>query len=117
MDALAVLHRLPFLVGQRTDRMVVEAPGPAILVVDRDPEMAVDRMVAAWRHHREARHHPGRDAPVVVSFFRVAARADVEAAVAVDHFEYRALVAHIVLIAARALEQRIAVEVAAVQPG
>ena len=29
--------------------MVVEAPGPAILVVDRDPEMAVDGMVAARR--------------------------------------------------------------------
>src|SRR5262249_33430399 len=35
MDALAVLHVAPLLIGQRTVGAEVDAPGPAMVVVDR----------------------------------------------------------------------------------
>ena len=70
-------------------------------------------MVGARRDHGEGRHHPLGDAPVVVAVLGVAARADVEAAGALDHLEHRLHVAQVVLVALRALEQRIAVELAA----
>ena len=54
VHAVAVLHRLHLGCGQRADRVVVERVRPAVLVVDRDPEVAVHRVVAARRHHREA---------------------------------------------------------------
>src|SRR4051812_16217045 len=38
MDALARLHRVAFGRGERPRDVIVEAPRPAILVVDRDPE-------------------------------------------------------------------------------
>src|SRR6516225_964031 len=63
VNARAVAHGLDLAPGERAYRMKVVAPGPAILVVDRDPEVAVDRVVAARRDHGEAGHHPGRDAP------------------------------------------------------
>src|SRR5262249_48618910 len=53
VDALSVAHRGDFGLRQLTNGVVVEAPGPAILVVDRDPEMTVNRMIAAWGDHRE----------------------------------------------------------------
>src|SRR4029453_11137149 len=87
VDALAVAHRRELGLGQIADRMIVEAPRPAVFVVDRDPEMAVDRMVAARRDHRERGHHPLRDPPVVVAVLRVAASADVEPAGAFGDFE------------------------------
>ena len=115
VDALAGLHRLALLVGERARHLVVEAPGPAVVVVDRHPEVAVHRMIGARRDHGEGRHHPLGDAPVVFAFFGVAPGADVEAAGALDHFEHRLHVAHVVLVALRALEQRVAVEFARMQ--
>ena len=117
VDALAGLHGLALLVGERARHLVVEAPGPAVLVVDRHPEVAVHRMVGAGRDHGEGRHHPLGDAPVVVAVLGVAPRADVEPAGALDHLEHRLHVAHVVLVALRALEQRIAVELAGMQEG
>src|SRR4051794_16937257 len=35
IDTLAVLHRLHFALGERTHRMIVEAPRPAVFVVNR----------------------------------------------------------------------------------
>ena len=61
--------------------------------------MPVHRMVAARRDHGERRHDPRRDAPVVVAVLGVAARADVEPAGTLDHFEHRPRVAEIVLVA------------------
>ena len=96
--------------------MVVVAPRPAGLVVDRDPEVAVDGMIASRRDHRERRHHPLRDAPVVVAAFRVPARADVQPAGAFDYLEHRPRIGQVVLVAPGALEQRIRIQIAAVQP-
>jgi len=39
--------------------VIVVGPGPAIVVVGRNPEVAVDRMVGARRDHRKAGHDPG----------------------------------------------------------
>src|SRR5215468_364643 len=105
MDALAVAHRRHFGVGEIADRVVVEAPGPAILVIDRNPEMAVDRMIAARRDHREGRHHPLGDAPVVPVVLGIAPGSDKESARTLDHLEYRPRVGEVVLIALGALEQ------------
>src|SRR5260221_10541709 len=115
MDTFAVPHRGHFGVGEIADRVVVEAPGPAILVVDRYPEMAMDRMIAAWRDHREGRHHPLGDAPVIPVVLAIAPRPDKEAARALDHFEYRPRIGEVVLIALGALEQRAGVEVSTSQ--
>src|SRR6185312_16410349 len=75
VDALAVLHGLALGIGDRARRMIVVAPGPAVLVVDRDPEVAVHGVAAARRDHGEGRHHVLRDTPVVVAILGVAARA------------------------------------------
>ena len=117
VDALAVLHRMAFVGGEGAHRMVVEAPRPAIVIVDRDPEVAVHRVIAARRDHGEAGHDPRRDAPVVVAVLGVASRADVQAALALDHLEHRLLVLEVVLVALRALEKRIRIEAAAMQEG
>src|SRR5437868_4448146 len=80
----------------------------------RHTELAVHRMVAAGRHHREARHHPGRDPPVVVAVLGVPACADVEPAVCLRDLEERAQVVQVVLVALRALEERVALQAAGV---
>ena len=95
--------------------MEVVAPGPAILVVDRDPEMAVDRVIAARRDHGERRHHPRRDAPIIVAVLGIASSADEEPSRLLDHLEIWLHVGEIVLIAPGALEQRVGTEVAAVE--
>src|SRR5262249_10872880 len=67
VHASAVAHGVDLAPAERAYRMIVVAPGPAILGVDRDPEVAVDRVVTARRDHGEAGHHPRRDAPVVIA--------------------------------------------------
>jgi hypothetical protein len=76
MHAGAVLHGFDFRLGQRAHRMEVVGPGPAVLAVDRHPEMTVDGMIAARRNHRKARHDPRGNAPVIFSVFGVSPRAD-----------------------------------------
>src|SRR5581483_6597899 len=46
-------------------------------------------MVAPRWHHGERRHHPGRDAPIIVAVLGIAAGADVKAALALNHFKDR----------------------------
>ena len=41
MNALAIQAGLPLHVGQGTFRVIVVTPGPATLVIDRDPEVPV----------------------------------------------------------------------------
>ena len=115
VHAGAVAHGVDLAAGERPHRMEVVAPGPAILVVDRDPEMAVDRVIAARRDHGERGHHPRRDAPVVVAVLGVAARADEEPARLLHDLEIGLHVGEIVLIALGALEQRVGSEIAPVQ--
>ena len=74
-------------------------------------------MIAARRDHGEARHHPLGDPPIIMSGLGVAARADIEAAGALDDLEIGLRVGEIVLVALGALEQRIGIEIAAVQEG
>src|SRR5215510_7817181 len=97
--------------------MVVPVPDPAVLVVNRDPEMSADRIVAARRDHGGAWHDPLRDAPIIFAGFGVASRPDQQAAWALDHFEVRTHVAEGVFIALGALVEWIGLELAAMQPG
>src|SRR5437867_7480953 len=76
MAAGAIPHRRDFGIGERADRVVVPVPDPAVLVVNRDPEMAADRIVAARRDHGSARHDPLGDAPIIFAGFGVASRPD-----------------------------------------
>src|SRR5262249_61358865 len=71
-------HGVGLAPGERAYRMKVVAPGPAILGVDRDPEVAVDGVVGARRDHGEAGHDPGGDAPVIIAVLGVAPGADIE---------------------------------------
>jgi len=86
------------------------------MVVDRDPEMPVHGMVAARRHHGKARHDPWRDAPVIMFVLGIAAGADIKPALAFGDLEDRHLVLLVILVSGGALEQRIGLQVAAMQP-
>src|SRR6266481_1405981 len=90
MHACPLAHGVDFSARERADGVKVVAPGPAILVINWSPEVAVDRMIAARGDHGEARHHPRRNAPIVIAVLGVALGA---------------------------LEQRIGPEVAAMQEG
>ncbi len=97
--------------------MIVDAPGPAGLVVDRHPGMRAERMAGARRDDGVPGHDPGRDAPVIFAGLGVAPRADQQAAGEFLDLEQRHAVLLVVDVALRALEQRILVELRAVQPG
>src|SRR6266545_7096942 len=53
MDAFALLHRLALGAREIARRMIVVAPSPAVVVVDRNPEVAMHRMATARRDHGE----------------------------------------------------------------
>src|SRR5262249_718566 len=107
MAAGAIAHRRDFGIVEPPDSMVFPVPDPAGLVVNRDPEMSADRIVAARRDHGGAWHDPLRDAPIIFAGFGVASRPDQQAAWALDHFEVRTHVAEGVFIALGALVERI----------
>src|SRR5262249_61253054 len=63
MDALALLHVVPLLLGQRTVGAEVDAPGPAMVVVDRHPDMTAERVIAERREPHEPPTQPPADPP------------------------------------------------------
>ncbi len=77
--------------------------------------MTMQRMVSAGRDHREIRHDPLCDPPVIISIIRIAARTDIQPSWTLDNFEHRPQIAEVVLITASVSEQRIRVQVAAMQ--
>src|SRR5256885_10146885 len=95
----AVAHRRDLGVGERAHRVVVPVPNPAVLIIDRDPEMSADRVVAARWDHGGAWHDPLGDAPIIVAGFGVAPGPDQQAAWALDHLEMRTHVAERVFVA------------------
>src|SRR3981081_201083 len=115
VHARAAAHGLDLARAERANGMKVVAPGPAILVVDRDPEVTVDRVIAARGDHGEAGNHPRRGPPAIIAVLGVAAGADIESARLLHDFEIGLHVGEIVLIAPGALEQRVGAEIAAVQ--
>ncbi len=117
MDALTVLHRRNFRLRQRALGMVVDAPGPTAFVVDRHPRMCAQWMTRARRNYRIPGYDPRRDAPVIFTTFGIAARTDQKATGKFFDLEQRHAVLFVIDIALRALEQRILVELAAMQPG
>ena len=44
VNPLAVTHRGDLVIGERARRVVVEAPRPAVVVVNRNPQVAMDRV-------------------------------------------------------------------------
>ena len=77
--------------------------------------MAVHRMVTPRRDHREGWHDPLRDPPIVIAVLGVAARPHEKTAGALDHLEHGPGVPQVVLIASRALEERVGAQFSAVQ--
>jgi hypothetical protein len=110
VNAVALPHGIDLAGGKRAHRMEVVGPGPARHVVDRNPEMAPDRIIAERRDHREGRHHPLGDAPVVAVVLGIAAHPDIEAACALHDFENRPCVGKNVMATFR-----VGIEVATVQ--
>src|SRR6266478_5154378 len=117
MHACPLAHGVDFSARERADGVKVVAPGPAILVINWSPEVAVDRMIAARGDHGEARHHPRRNAPIVIAVLGVAPGADIESAWLLHDLKIGLNVGEVVFIALGALEQRIGPEVAAMQEG
>src|SRR2546422_469920 len=64
VDPRAFLHRLQLRGAERAVRMIVDAPGPAVLVVDRHPGVRPEGMSRPGWNDGEPRHDPRRDAPV-----------------------------------------------------
>src|SRR5262249_58493130 len=58
MDALALLHVAPLLLGQRTVGTEVDAPGPAMVIVYRHPDMTAERVIAERRAPPPPRQQP-----------------------------------------------------------
>src|SRR5882672_9932957 len=59
VDPGAFLHRLALARGKRPVGMVVDAPGPASLVVDRHPHVRAERMARTRRNDGVPGHDPG----------------------------------------------------------
>ncbi len=68
VDAAAVAHGGELVLRERPCGMVREAPGHAVLVVDRHPGVAVERILAVGRDHAVERHDPLCDAPVELAY-------------------------------------------------
>src|SRR5579864_6367431 len=110
MNARAVVHRRDFLARERAAWMIIDAPRPGVVVVDRNPGVTADRVATARRNQRVERHDPGRDAPIIMVGLGVAPRRDEQAALEFGDVEDRHAVAGVVLVAFAALEQGIALE-------
>src|SRR5262249_50151009 len=65
MNALAFLHVASLDHGQRLVGVKIDAPGPAIIIVDRYPNVPTEGVIAEGRNKREPRKEPLRDAPVI----------------------------------------------------
>ena len=50
---------------ERFGRVVIDAPRPAVFVINRHPHMAAECMITERRNQREPRKNPLRDAPVI----------------------------------------------------
>ena len=116
IDALGVLHRGMFFGVQIARRMMGEGPGPAVLVIDRHPGMAVQGVIAIGRNHLMKGHDPLRHTPVGLAFIGIAPRTDQDAGRCVHDFNFWFVVA-LVLRALGTDAHRLIVEGAAVQPG
>ena len=73
-------------------------------------------MIAARRNQGERRHNPLCDAPVIVAILGISPRTDVETARTLNDFKDRPQIAEVVSVAFCSLEQRISLEIAAMQP-
>ena len=77
--------------------------------------MTMQRVVSARRDHGEIRDDPLRDPPVVISVIRIAACTDIQPSGTLDNFKHRPQIAEVVLITSSVSEQRIRVQIAAMQ--
>ena len=92
-----LLQSTPFVVGQRSDRVVREAHRQRVLLVDRDPGVPAEHGVLAVRRNDGVkRHQELRQPPVEAVFLSRAPRTDEHAVLGVDHLEARVAVLHLV---------------------
>src|SRR5690349_12039870 len=116
VNALAVLHCRDFRFRQRALGMIVDAPGPAIFIVDRHPGMRTQGMAGAWRNDRVPGDDPGRYPPIVFVPVGIAPGADQQSAGKLLDLEQGHAVLLVVDVALRTFEQWILVELRSVQP-
>ena len=117
MDAGTVMHGFLFALAQIAARVIVDAPGPAVLVIDRHPGMRAQRMIGARRNDGVPGHDPGRDAPVVAVFLGLATCAHQQPAAVFGDIEFHFQVALVVFVALGADKQRIGIECTGMQEG
>ena len=72
MDTVAGLHQFAFVVAERFVGVKADAPGPAVFVVHRHPDMAAQRVVTKRRDQGEPGKDPLRNPPVITVGLAVA---------------------------------------------
>jgi hypothetical protein len=110
VNALAVFHGSPLRRRERPGHLVIEAPRPAVLVVDGYPEVPMHWVVGTWRYHRECRNDPLRHSPIIVAILRISAGTDQKTASTFNHLKNGLAIIEIILIALRSPEERIVIE-------
>jgi hypothetical protein len=110
VHAAAILQVLPFLGGQRLVDVEVDAPGPAVVVVDGHPHVAAEHVVAERRDQREPREDELRDAPVERIGLAVAAAEQREPALVPLDLEDDVAVGLDVVVGLGALVERVVVD-------
>src|SRR3546814_19211849 len=81
MHTLAFFQMLTLFGRQWPVRTKIDAPGPAIMVIDRHPHVAAQGMVAEWRDQVVPGKDPLSNAPIVRIDFHVAAAEQCQASV------------------------------------
>ena len=97
--------------------MEVDAPGPAVVIVDRHPDVSGQRVRPERRNQREPREQPLRDAPVVRIRLAVAAAVERHAVVGLLDVEDDVAVGLDVLVGLGPLVHRVVVDFEAVHVG
>ena len=117
MNALALFEVVALFIGQRFVRAEVDAPSPAVVVVDRHPHMAAKRMVSERRNQVVPRKDPLGDAPVERVWFTHAPAKQREPAVVLLDLEGHVAVLLDVVVGFRALVKGIVIHLVLVYEG
>ena len=117
MNALALFKVVALFLGQGLVRAEVDAPGPAVVVVDRHPHMAAKRMVSERRNQVVPWEDPLGDAPVERVWFTHAPAKQGEPAVVLLDLEGHVAVLLDVIVGFRALVKGIVIDLVLVHEG
>jgi hypothetical protein len=117
VDTPPLLHVAALLCGELLLRMEIDAPGPAVFVVDRYPHMAAERVLAEGRYQREPRKQPLGNAPIPGIRFAIAAAVEGQAEIRFLDLEDHIAVGLDVVVGLGALVHRIVVHLETVHVG